>query len=89
MVSLGSTPMMICPCHALSHSKGMPSRTELLGVVAKREGYDATTIADVVNFVRYTLDRDDSPERIAEKIVGLLPSARELAERELREAGKL
>ena len=87
MISLGSTPMMQCPCHTNSHSVCKPSRSELLAVVAKRERTTPEAIEEVVNFIRYILPKNATVSVIESAMIDLSDEGRKLAQREFLSAG--
>ncbi len=75
-------------CHGNHHGGGPPCTSDLLWIIAKREGVSIDVIKEVNNWFR-RLDKDASEHRILEALYTLEGDARVLARRELVESGKL
>lgn len=73
-------------CHRKFHD-GHEKRDTFLEIVAKREKTTVAVIVEVTDLFRHLLKPTD--EELLEGLAGLSPKARELAERELTECGRM
>lgn len=76
-------------CHSNAHATGHPSKAELLVVAAKRCQCTVAEIEAAYWCISNQLDKNDSDERLAEKLVDLPNGVFRLVEGALIDAGRL
>lgn len=83
------------PCHQRSHASGVPSKADMLAIAAKRCKCSVDDIKAAYNFISNQLDKDDSEERLAQRIMDavgyhtITPIVAAMVEDALIQAGKL
>lgn len=87
LIALGSTLGMCCPCHTKSHADGGVLNLQFIEIISERDGESKDDILSVMYLIR-RLSKPTKSE-IEEAVESLHESAKQLAIKELKEAGVL